>query len=81
MVSAPRLAERDWSDRALHALCLPHALWFRCAQVGWLLAAGAMLEAHNKYQWTPYDLAVRRGNDEVAELLLEEQRHRMLLGQ
>ena len=56
-------------------------MWALCAQVGWLLAAGAMLEAHNKYQWTPYDLAVRRGNDEVAELLLEEQRHRMLLGQ
>ena len=49
-------------------------------QVGWLLANGAMLEAQNKYQWTPYDLAVRRGKDEVAELLLDEQRFKTLNG-
>ena len=43
-----------------------------------MLAAGAMLEAHNKYQWTAYDVAVRRGHDDAAELLLDEQRFRTL---
>eukprot|EP00160_Parvularia_atlantis_P014390 Unigene3554_Nuclearia_a/m.10850 Unigene3554_Nuclearia_a/g.10850 ORF Unigene3554_Nuclearia_a/g.10850 Unigene3554_Nuclearia_a/m.10850 type:complete len:175 (-) Unigene3554_Nuclearia_a:68-592(-) len=56
------------------------AYWGHTACVGWLLAANAHIEPQNKYQWSPLDVAVRRGKDEVAALLQDEQRHRAALG-